>query len=406
MDLDKKEEVVEQEKEVEQVVEIENQSEGKQNVYKKSKIGLLVLLIIASMIGGYSLINKINLMIVAKNNQGTVAVDPTNTNPNQKPPDNTNPDPSSTSDPLKNPTPTGKVIYKIGTESITDTNLAEELNKIIPPDFETRMTGIPEKDQKVYRDQFQTDALKNLFNLTYIKLYIKDQKINITDADLAKTRKDLTDMMQKIHESQNTGKPFNLEERLRQYNIDAKTFTQDIYNQTVYRIATTPFLDKITATEQEAKDFFKKHPELYNEPAKADLKHILLTSEAEADAVIAELNKGADFTTLAKAKSKDPQVQSNGGALGWISNDRARVPSEILNVIFAPQVKINTPLKIMVDTQWYVMIVSGIQNEVVKSYTELTDKAMYDVKEEKRKIALEDFLKKLETKYGKPVPQQ
>lgn len=397
MDLEEIKEEQEMEK------ELENKVEKPKTMNQKMKAGFIVMLILVSMIGGYFIINKINLMIGAKKNPIVVATDPTKTDPNQKPPVI---DPNTSTDPITEPKTTGRVLYKIGTEEITDTVLAGELKKIKPPDFDQRMQGAPDKDKQVYLSQMEADALKNVVNQIYFKLYLKDQKISITQADLDKTRADLIDMMKKIHEQQNTGTPFDLDARLSQYGITQDVFKEDIYNQSVYRIATAPFIEKITATEKEAKDFFAKHPELYNEPAKADLKHILLMSEAEADAVMLELKQGADFATLAKSKSKDPQAQTNGGSIGFIANDKTKVPSEILKVIFAPNVPLNTPLKINVETQWYVMVVGSIQPPVIKSYTEMVDKAMYDVKEEKRKAALDEFLKKLEAKYGKPIAQK
>jgi len=47
-------------------------------------------------------------------------------------------------------------------------------------------------------------------------------------------------------------------------------------------------------------------------------RHILLENEADATAVIAELNNGTDFIELAKSKSTGPS-KSVGGDLGWFS---------------------------------------------------------------------------------------
>ncbi len=47
------------------------------------------------------------------------------------------------------------------------------------------------------------------------------------------------------------------------------------------------------------------------------VRHILVDKEDEAKAIIAELNKGADFAKLAKEKSKDPGSKDNGGDLDW-----------------------------------------------------------------------------------------
>jgi peptidyl-prolyl cis-trans isomerase C len=51
-------------------------------------------------------------------------------------------------------------------------------------------------------------------------------------------------------------------------------------------------------------------------------RHILVGSEDEAKAVIAELKKGADFADLARKKSIDPSAKSTGGDLGFFTKDQ------------------------------------------------------------------------------------
>lgn len=53
--------------------------------------------------------------------------------------------------------------------------------------------------------------------------------------------------------------------------------------------------------------------------------HILVADEAEANAIIKQLQEGADFATLAKEKSTDPSAKTNGGDLGFFKRD-AMVP--------------------------------------------------------------------------------
>jgi peptidyl-prolyl cis-trans isomerase C len=48
-------------------------------------------------------------------------------------------------------------------------------------------------------------------------------------------------------------------------------------------------------------------------------RHILVSTEAEAKDLIAQLGKGGDFAKLAKEKSKDPGSKEKGGDLGWFS---------------------------------------------------------------------------------------
>ncbi|MEO0036105.1 MAG: hypothetical protein RLZZ501_2128 [Pseudomonadota bacterium] len=64
----------------------------------------------------------------------------------------------------------------------------------------------------------------------------------------------------------------------------------------------------------------------YDELAKAFVpaeevhaRHILVDSEDAAKAVIAELNKGADFAELARTRTKDPSGTQSGGDLGYFT---------------------------------------------------------------------------------------
>jgi peptidyl-prolyl cis-trans isomerase C len=54
-------------------------------------------------------------------------------------------------------------------------------------------------------------------------------------------------------------------------------------------------------------------------------RHILVASEAEAREVLKQLQGGADFAEVAKAKSTDPSAQTNGGDLGYFKRE-AMVP--------------------------------------------------------------------------------
>ena len=48
-------------------------------------------------------------------------------------------------------------------------------------------------------------------------------------------------------------------------------------------------------------------------------RHILVKSENDAKAIIANLNKGGNFAALAKSKSQDPGSAKNGGDLSWFA---------------------------------------------------------------------------------------
>jgi peptidyl-prolyl cis-trans isomerase C len=51
-------------------------------------------------------------------------------------------------------------------------------------------------------------------------------------------------------------------------------------------------------------------------------RHILVQTEDEAKAILADLKKGGDFEALAKEKSKDPGAAAQGGDLGYFTKEQ------------------------------------------------------------------------------------
>ncbi|MBV8393160.1 MAG: peptidylprolyl isomerase, partial [Alphaproteobacteria bacterium] len=62
-------------------------------------------------------------------------------------------------------------------------------------------------------------------------------------------------------------------------------------------------------------------------------RHILVATEDEAKAIIADLKKGADFDKLAKEKSTDKASGAEGGDLGWFK--KADMVKEFADAAFA-----------------------------------------------------------------------
>lgn len=114
-------------------------------------------------------------------------------------------------------------------------------------------------------------------------------------------------------------------------------------------------IDKGTTPEklQQAYNEMKAQPGFAAEEVHA--MHILVADEATANALIKQLQGGADFATLAKEKSIDPSAKTNGGDLGYFKRD-AMVP-EFADAAFTQDVgKVGaTPVKSQFG--WHVILV-------------------------------------------------
>ncbi len=110
-------------------------------------------------------------------------------------------------------------------------------------------------------------------------------------------------------------------------------------------------VDKLKFTDQDKRDFFEKNRDKFIMPEILESRHILVKTEAEAKAIIAELDKAAKkedkFADLAKNKSADATAK-NGGYLGKVPADKL-VP-EFTNA--ARTLAKNSYSKIPVQTQF------------------------------------------------------
>jgi peptidyl-prolyl cis-trans isomerase C len=78
---------------------------------------------------------------------------------------------------------------------------------------------------------------------------------------------------------------------------------------------------KAAVTDAELRKVYEEAVGQMRTETEVHARHILVETEDEAKAVVAELKKGADFAELAKAKSKDPG-SADGGDLGYFTRDQ------------------------------------------------------------------------------------
>lgn len=101
-----------------------------------------------------------------------------------------------------------------------------------------------------------------------------------------------------------------------------------------------------TITEAGARDYFTRHEQEYQTEVK--LAEIVVATKAEADAVKAALDNGADFAKLARERSLARNTAVNGGELpAYLLRGDKRIDFELEEKIFTlANGKVSEPLKI------------------------------------------------------------
>jgi peptidyl-prolyl cis-trans isomerase C len=97
-------------------------------------------------------------------------------------------------------------------------------------------------------------------------------------------------------------------------------------------------------------------------------RHILVPTEDEAKAILAELKKGADFATLAKEKTQDPSGKTNGGDLGYFT--KGQMVPEFSDVAFKlGKGELSEPVKSQFG--WHIIKVEDKRTKPVPTFEQI-----------------------------------
>jgi peptidyl-prolyl cis-trans isomerase C len=137
-------------------------------------------------------------------------------------------------------------------------------------------------------------------------------------------------------------------------------------------------------------------------------RHILVETEDEAKAILAELKKGGDFAEIAKQKSKDPSAAAEGGDLGYFTKDQM-VP-EFSEVAFKLEKgQLSDPVKSQFG--WHIIKVEDKRDRPVPEFDKVKDQLETYLQRRAQaelitKLRTEGKVERLDKKPDAPAPEQ
>jgi peptidyl-prolyl cis-trans isomerase C len=139
------------------------------------------------------------------------------------------------------------------------------------------------------------------------------------------------------------------------------------------RILEGAYLSEVAASQVTEQAIQLRHDQQYaNRPATEEVRarHILVTTEAEARKVLEDLKHGADFATIARVISKDPDG-AKGGDLGFFR--REQVWPGFADVAFTLQPGQVAPNPIRNEFGWHVVRAEERRQVAPLGYAEMHD---------------------------------
>ena len=128
----------------------------------------------------------------------------------------------------------------------------------------------------------------------------------------------------------------------------------------------------VDSSEPALRRFYREHEARFRTGPRRRARHIVVQSEAEAIAALAEVRAGKPFSEVAGARNQDA-TRSSGGALGWVPRNLMVKPFE--DVVFAlPAGGVSEPVK--THFGWHVVTVEEIDPGTLAPFELIKDKVL------------------------------
>ncbi len=237
--------------------------------------------------------------------------------------------------------------------------------------------------QKISEDEFITEMEKAVGREILRDLIDKQL---LEDAarkrGIMPTQKDIDDEVARIKSKVGSEAAFNRE--LQQRNMTLEDYRDLLkMRMIVERLCTTD----VKITDADAKKFFEEHKAQYSTPELVNYSLMVLKTKKEAEDVIAQLKKGADFAALTRQKSEDTPFKDAGGSVGWHPLEQVQPPVLADALASMKKGEISKPLR--VGNSYVVVRLDDRQAAKNPKFEEIKAQVIRDAKTAKGKTPQE-----------------
>ena len=147
-------------------------------------------------------------------------------------------------------------------------------------------------------------------------------------------------------------------------------------------------------TNDDLQNLYDDNAELYTNSERRRAQHILVESEELANDLLKQINQGADFAELAKAKSEDSSSSEEGGDLGFF--EKELMGAEFDEAAFAMNIGDVSDVVATDYGYFHIIKLTDIEAETMQAFNEVEEQlaALY-IKNAKEKMlfsSLEEFI--------------
>jgi peptidyl-prolyl cis-trans isomerase C len=129
------------------------------------------------------------------------------------------------------------------------------------------------------------------------------------------------------------------------------------------------FVQNNPVTDKQAREVYDK--EIGKPGTEYNARHILVKTQEEAEEIISELDKGGDFSALAREKSIDTSA-SEGGDLGWFSTTQMVQP--FADALAGLEKGSYTETPVQTQFGWHVILLEDTRESTPPAFDDIKDR--------------------------------
>jgi parvulin-like peptidyl-prolyl isomerase len=271
------------------------------------------------------------------------------------------------------------VIALVNGQAIMEAELARRLRTII------KQAELPSSVDAGTLEQLRNEALEELLENVLIAQVAQQQQIVVTEEEFQQRIRQVQDEYQ----GQEIAQILQMQKKL--YDEWAQSQRDALLLDKVIDVNLGAFLE---VTEEEARQYYEQHKDLYDHPDQIRASQILVYDENVAKQALEDIRKGIHFAEVARTYSESSDAE-NGGDLGFFA--RGTMPPEFDDVLFS--LKLGEVSEVMKTPYGYqIFILTGQRTAHRISFEEAQQQITIKLRRQKRMVAIDLWMAELQKK--------
>ncbi len=173
--------------------------------------------------------------------------------------------------------------------------------------YENQQREFPKAGSKEYQT-LKNQVMDVLVQRRQVEQAAEEMGIEVTDQQVE-------DRLEQIKKQYFGSDEKKYEAQLQEQGLSDTQVRADIRSQVVSEKISAQVTKGLQVSDKEISAYYDKNKAQYAQPQSRDVRHILVKTKKQADALQAQLEGGADFAALAKKHSTDTASKATGGKL-------------------------------------------------------------------------------------------